>query len=173
MPHTLEITRGHPIFDRLIWVCRAVPPKGWPQAELLRLKVEPDCVSATDGHRAHISRGACTLIPGLYYLDKLTKTKVSLRLDEAPRSYPDVIPRLWPSGRRTYGVLDIDCNEIPSALARIIRALPLQYSVDTNYLTDMLEGQDFIGVSLPDGPYALTFANADCTRTGALMPICV
>lgn len=185
--HTLEITKTHDLFPRLSWVGRAIYRGNEANKDVMRrIVVEPARIMATDGNRVHISRGDHTMIPGQYHLDTFGKSKITVRLDEGePLDYPNTNV-IWPEAGRDATTFTVRINyihentHVHTILARVIRLLPRQWTVDYKLLVDMLEGQDLNIVSVPLVPamgelsapkVATLFTRADLSQTGLLMPM--
>ncbi len=165
MTPTLELTKLHPLFHRVHWVTRATSSTP-DRPELTRLFVQPNLIQATDRHRVHTSRAPHDLEPGLYKIHTRTKARVEIQLDPGP---PLIVPdtaSIWPDSGVT--VMLSGCT-IPVALARIIRALPENYSIDHLLVDDMLRDQKFFAADV--GANGVTFTNTAGDQSGLIATI--
>lgn len=180
--HFIEIKKSHPLFTRLHWVALARAQDknilAFKNAQGLScIQLLEDRIIATDGSRVHVSHGEHDFLNGLWHVDKCTKSCIELRYNDDPPKYPD-ITTVWPTPDATWATLKLrplESHHYP--LARIIRLLPADLTINHNFLAEMLDDQTFHYASIPginthNATYlAMVFADSAGRQSGLCMAI--
>ena len=162
----ITITKDMEEFEGIRFAIKATNKKDATRLVLSRVNFREWGVEATDGHRVHRAQFVHTHELGTYEIIKNTKSVIVLEPNN-DNLYPDT-DKVWPKDKELVSLPSVGTQgKNFSALATIIRALPKDSAINSDYLFDILDSETWSWYCTDVKELPVIFKNG--TRSALLM----